>query len=369
MAETERVLRLNPTVQFDEVGEGFVAKVLRGEALTRYTINRTIMDFLEMFRDPVSLSEVADRLAKSGMNREQVLSFGEGIARTPLLEYYDDGDGDGKSAVLEDFLASRGMRMEHCYKDRKLDGVYRVITDAGKQRILKLVHSCDDSADTASVIRRLRNECGILRSLLDVGGVATVDEYGFDEVPYFTMPLLPGVPLLDRKRTGLKSALTLCAQVAHLVDAIHRAGIVHGDIHTSNFLRDDNDSLSIIDFDCSFRLREGYVPRIGGAIHFLPPERVVKTWHDRSMIAPDYSSDIYQAAVVMYALLTDDLPYRGATLSELSANIRTGEFRPLDKTACAEPIPSAVLDYIHSSLAMDPHARPRTTMDFPDDAA
>lgn len=366
MADMERLFRLNPTVQFDEVGDGFVAKVLRGEAVTRYTINRTIVEFLEMFREPVSMSEVADRLAQSGMDREQVLSFGEGIARTPLIEHYDAGDG--KSAVLEDFLASRGLRLEHCYKDRKLDGVYRVMTASGERRILKLVHSCDGSADTASVIRRLRNECVILRSLLDLEGVARVDEFEFDAVPYFTMPLLPGVPLLDRKRTGLKSALKLCAQVANLVGSIHQAGIVHGDIHTSNFLRDDSDCLSIIDFDCSFRPDEDYIPRIGGAIHFLPPERVVKTWHDRSMVAPNYSSDIYQAAVVMYALLTDDLPYRGATLSELSANIRTGAFRPLEKTACAEPIPSIVLDYIHSSLAKDPSARPRTTMDFPDDA-
>jgi serine/threonine protein kinase len=308
------------------------------------------------------MRDIVDTFVEGGMDRDKVLAFGEGIARTPLLEKHEDSPV--KAKVLDEFLAARSLVIEHCYKDRKFDGVYRVAKSNGERRILKIVYSSRAVEHVDSVFLRLQNECEIIRSLDGCPGVPPIDEHHYGEPAFFTMHFAEGVPLLDRKRDCLASALGMCAKVARLVDGIHMAGVIHGDIHTSNFLRDDQDNLSIIDFDCSFR-PSGYIARVGGAIHFLPPERAVATWQDRSAVEPDRASDIYQAGVVMYALLTDDLPFRGATFSELSANIRGGDFRPLSKSATDELIPSAVVDFIHRCLAMDPAGRPDRIMEFP----
>lgn len=362
MVEQNRLLRLNPTIEFDQIDGGLIAKVTRGEVATRYTINTVIRDFLEMFREPSSLEDVARLMVDRGLDRDKVMEFGQGIVHTPLLEYFG-GDGQ-KAATIGDFARRMGIEIEHCYKDRKYDGVYRVVRPEGVRGILKIVSLADDDEHAAAVAKRLRNEFEILKALSALPGMPAVLDASFEATPYVLMEFLPGEPLLDRKRNTLRQSLALCAQVAALVDSVHEAGIVHGDIHTSNFLRDDRDRLRMIDFDCSFRADGDYIPRIGGAIHFFPPERAVANWQDRSKAIPNYASDIYQAAVVMYAILSDDLPYRGATFTELSNNILTGKYRPLSKTSLGEEIPAKVIEFIHRCLHAHPECRPADMLEF-----
>lgn len=363
MRNRDCLLRLNPTVeyQFDDAGP-IIVKVKRGESLTRYSVNRTIYEFLERFREPTTLQEVARAMSEQGFDIERVLHFGRHIVKTPMIEFYDPhgSAADGVASLLQSF----GYRLELALKHRKFDGVFKVRGSDGEPLILKLLHT-PDPGNSGPIRLRLRNEFRILQELEPVEGVVSARGFNDGETPFFAMEFLPGVPLTRRHGGSLRTSLAMCSQVARIVGRIHRHGIVHGDLHTSNFLADERDRISLIDFDCSFFGREDYRPRVGGAIHFLPPERVIGSWNERSVKHANTASDIYQAAVVIYSILAGDMPYRGRTLSELSANIRTGRFRPLEATGSGEAIPPAVVDFVHQALDPDQDARPDNMDGFP----
>src|SRR5439155_25261490 len=69
--------------------------------------------------------------------------------------------------------------------------------------------------------------------------VVAVHELGFtrDGVPFYTMEYVPGLPAQEAVRAG--EWATLCfvgARVAHGIEALHVAGVVHGDLKPSNLL-------------------------------------------------------------------------------------------------------------------------------------
>src|SRR5881396_2659523 len=69
--------------------------------------------------------------------------------------------------------------------------------------------------------------------------VVTVYELGFapDGVPFYTMEYVPGVPADRALAAGDWAALCdVAAQVTHGLEALHAAGVIHGDLKPSNLL-------------------------------------------------------------------------------------------------------------------------------------
>lgn len=362
-----RLMRLNPTAEFeqDDATGHVVVRVSRGAALTRYKINAAIRQFLESFREPTTLEQVAASLAKDGYDREAVMAFGKQVVKTPMIEFHDPS-GTPRQRI-DEVIASLGYTFQFAYKEKEFEGVYRVLGPYGRTEVLKTMHTRPEARGAADIAARIGNEFGVLRSLQDVEGVVRATRHADAPWPHLTMRFVEGVALLDHGPRSMRSSLALCARVARVVVALHDHGIVHGDLHTSNFIDDGEGGITLIDFDCAFSVDGGYVPRIGGAIHFLPPERAVASWNEHSAVVPDYASDIYQSGVVMYALLTNDLPFRGATLSELSQNIRGRPYRPLPARTSEGAIPPDVVDFVHRCLSADRSARPRDLKEFPHD--
>ena len=363
MSETRRPLRLNPSVEyaFDEP-DSVTVKVTRGKSLTRYSINRTIYEFLERFREPATLADVASSMEADGFDPEKVLHFGRNIIKTPLLEFCDPHSG--RSRDVSALLLSLGYRLEASFKHREFDGVFKVRDAAGEPLIVKVLHTPDPSV--AEISReRLRNEFEILRRLGDVEGIMRAVRFVDGPTPLLAVGYVDGTRLHSRATRTLETSLSMCRQLARIVREVHAHGIVHGDLHTSNMLRDADDGVTLIDFDCSFLASGRYRPRNGGAIHFLPPERVIDVWHERVTVEASRCSDIYQTAVAIYNVLTGDMPYRGGKLSELSARIRSGRYRPLATTRLGETIPPDVVEFVHRALDPDPGIRPTSMDEFP----
>lgn len=354
----ELLIRLAPGVQFSCAPDGRPqADIQRGASNTRFALDAPIQAFLECFRTPRTLRQAAAFLAADGFDAANVLAFGKSMIKTPLLEFHDPALLVPEASSI---LAGAGLHLLAAPKDRSFDGVYHVADEAGGQHIVKLLRGPLDLAASQRVLARMRNEFATLERLAPVAAVPRAGRFLDRPHPFFTMEYIAGDTLTDYvKRAcgpGVRIAIARAALAA--MAQVHALGVIHGDLHTSNFLRQGDGQVRLIDFDCSFVQGQGSAPRIGGAVHFMPPERIPGTWHSGGDVEPGIASEVYQLGVIVYMVLAGVPPYRGRQYAELAAAIRAGACAPLGATREGEAIDPAVARMVHACLAFDPHDRP-----------
>jgi serine/threonine-protein kinase len=127
-----------------------------------------------------------------------------------------------------------------------------------------------------------------------------------DGLLYLAMAWIDGRNLRELANAGGLSAahvVMLVRQIARALDAIHDAGIVHGDIKPSNILVHDSDHAYLLDFGVA--RRTAYAdPRtnelVGGTPAYSPPEAIRGPYSDR-----------YSLGCVVFELLTGERPFGG----------------------------------------------------------
>lgn len=143
--------------------------------------------------------------------------------------------------------------------------------------------------------------------------------------PYFAMEYVAGVPITkhcDRLRLSIQQRLKLFMQVCDGVQHAHQKAIIHRDIKPSNILVafEDNQSVAkVIDFGVAkaigMRLAKETLfterRQIVGTLEYMSPEQAEMTQQDI-----DTRTDIYSLGVLLYELLTGDLPLDSRLLRE-----------------------------------------------------
>jgi signal transduction histidine kinase/tetratricopeptide (TPR) repeat protein len=142
-------------------------------------------------------------------------------------------------------------------------------------------------------------------------GVVTVHDFGLtaDRRPYFTMQLIDGPPLLDLGATAATVAgMRAVRAVFETLDFVHARGIVHGDIKPSNILLAPSPRgerlPKLLDFGIA-RSAEDHGQDVSGTVHYLAPEVI-------GGVVRDHRADLYAMGVVLYQLLTGQLPFDAA---------------------------------------------------------
>ncbi|MGZ3480326.1 MAG: protein kinase domain-containing protein [Myxococcaceae bacterium] len=136
---------------------------------------------------------------------------------------------------------------------------------------------------------------------------------------FLTMELLEGETLSDRLRAGRLApaeALPLVEQMVDALEAAHAQGIVHRDFKSSNVLLvpdHPSERLVVTDFGIARalereRTRDAEVTGEGliGTPGYMAPEQVLG-----ERVTP--ATDIYALGVVLYEMLSGELPFRGET--------------------------------------------------------
>jgi serine/threonine-protein kinase len=129
------------------------------------------------------------------------------------------------------------------------------------------------------------------------------------------MDLFPHGTLQQRlRRTPLAPArvANLSRQLLFGIGAIHRAGMLHLDIKTSNVMLDDAGSTEravIVDFGLCRPSSERRSPEqedhLSGTLGYMAPEVLLGQ-------TPSVQADIFSFGVVLFEMLTGHLPYVGA---------------------------------------------------------
>jgi serine/threonine protein kinase len=191
--------------------------------------------------------------------------------------------------------------------------------------------------DTKQVVARFEAERQAL-AVMDHPSIAHVYDAGATEAgrPFFVMELVRGVPITqycDRHTLSLHDRLELFIQVCHAIQHAHQKGVIHRDLKPSNILVGDHEGLAlpkIIDFGVAKaagqQLTEKTLFTVSGQLvgtpEYMSPEQA-----DFSGMDIDTRTDIYSLGVVLYDLLTGDLPFgkdvlRKAGFIELQRKIR-----------------------------------------------
>ena len=178
--------------------------------------------------------------------------------------------------------------------------------------------------DTRQVIARFEAERQTL-AMMDHPSIAQVFDAGETESgrPFFAMEYVQGVPITafcDAERLRTRERLDLFLDVCDAVQHAHQRGVIHRDLKPSNVLvarRDGVAALKVIDFgivkamgaqvdDRSFATREGMVL---GTVGYMSPEQA-----GAIQAEVDTRSDIYSLGVLLYELLTEEMPFDRARL-------------------------------------------------------
>jgi len=172
--------------------------------------------------------------------------------------------------------------------------------------------------DTREVIARFEAERQAL-AVLAHANIAKVFDAGATAAgrPYFVMELVPGAPLTHycaAHELGLRERLELFVEVCRAVQHAHQRGIIHRDLKPSNLLVTDVDGKptpKVIDFGIAKAtggepLTDSTVTQAGsrmGTPAYMSPEQA------DGNADIDTRTDVYSLGVVLYELLTGQLPH------------------------------------------------------------
>ncbi len=224
-------------------------------------------------------------------------------------------------------------------------GKYRLLTKVGQGgmgSVYKALHLAFDELRALKVIaaellsdelfvKRFKHEAVITRKLQHPNAVRVDDiDEAEDGRPFIVMEFIEGQSLkkLIREEGPLpvQRVCIIIKQAAAALDAAHRLGMVHRDIKPDNIaLVDtaDGEMVKVLDFGIA-KLKEARMGESGGMTltgtgvvigtpQYMSPEQAMGKRGDEL----DGRADLYSLGIVMYQMLTADLPFKADTTMEM----------------------------------------------------
>jgi serine/threonine protein kinase len=209
-------------------------------------------------------------------------------------------------------------------------------------RIVALKVMQPRAADRGSIIhgfQRFKREAQSLARLSHRNVVGVYDFELAGDFLYFTMDFVDGQTLRQRLKSGPllpSQAFELFLQLCDGLQHAHQSRVIHRDVKPENLLVDEGGVLKIVDFGLAKLNGAGASNewktldnRRMGTPHYMAPEQVEKPQ------AVDHRADIYSAGVVLYEMLTGELPLGRFSAPSQKANVDssldTVLFRALEK--------------------------------------
>lgn len=188
--------------------------------------------------------------------------------------------------------------------------------------------------------------------------IVTVFDAGVsDQSAYIAMELLKGRDLRQLRQEGWRptpvQAATIVRRVADALAYAHSKGVIHRDIKPANIFMVGRTQPRVLDFGIAriAHQHDGAGDVAAGSPYYMAPEQARQQPVDRR-------ADVFSLGVVLYELLTDKKPFRGSTLSEITAAVI--EHKPPRADEVDPNVPSALAEIVARAMEKDPEHRFRS---------
>ena len=209
------------------------------------------------------------------------------------------------------------------YIGKKLDGRYEIkeiIGVGGMAVVYKAYDSIEDRIVAVKILkeefvsneeftRRFKNESKAIAVLSHPNIVKVFDVSFGDLIQYIVMEYIDGITLkeLIEKQGSLrwKDAVYFTIQILKGLQHAHDKGIVHRDVKPQNIMVLSDGTIKVTDFGIARFARSEQrtiTDKAIGSVHYISPEQARGEMTDEK-------ADIYSVGVMLYEMLTGQLPF------------------------------------------------------------
>jgi serine/threonine protein kinase/DNA-binding NarL/FixJ family response regulator/class 3 adenylate cyclase len=233
----------------------------------------------------------------------------------PPLKTFNTGSNERYS--LTKLIGSGGVAEVYLAHDKELD----------RDVAFKVLRK--QYADDEQLVERFEREAKNVALLSHQNIVAVYDRGKTkDGAYYIVMAYVPGGNLKERiLREGSLSppvATAIALQIAQALRVAHEHGMVHRDIKPQNILLTESNEVKVTDFGIARAVSAATVTQEGailGSAHYLSPEQALG-----HPVSPQ--SDLYSLGIVLYEMLTGELPHDAETPVGIVMKHVSGQLRP-----------------------------------------
>jgi eukaryotic-like serine/threonine-protein kinase len=232
--------------------------------------------------------------------------------------------------LLRQLIGSGLLLPEGAQEARRIEAAYTTGAEAGPFRIVRCIQVLDDSelyqardstgafvalkiareGHTLAMQDRLDREASVLRHLGGTVSPRLMDRGAVDGRPFLAIEWISGADVVSvaadlREQNDRDELLKLIVAVAHVYAAIHRCGVLHGDVHPGNLLARRDGAVTLIDFGLA-RI-EGLSADLhlrGGVGFFMEPEYAREVLDERPPAPLTPQAEQFAVGALLYMLAT-----------------------------------------------------------------